>query len=228
MRREGLDIARCTVARLMKDLGLEGVVRGKKPKTTIPDKALPCPLDKVNRQFHAPAPNVLWVSDFTYVATWQGFVYVAFVIDVFARRIVGWRVSRTATAGLFSMLWSKPFINADRPRINWSTTRIADRGSQYLSIKYTERLAEAKIAPSVGSVGDSYDNALAETINGLFKAEVIHRRGPWRSFDAVEYATLEWVDWFNNRRLLEPIGNIPPAEAEANFYAALERSDMAA
>tara|TARA_R110002049_G_scaffold307317_1_gene507396 strand:+ start:455 stop:1330 length:876 start_codon:yes stop_codon:yes gene_type:complete len=217
MRREGFDIARCTVARLMKDLGLEGVVRGKKPKTTIPDKALPCPLDKVNRQFHAPAPNVLWVSDFT---------YVAFVIDVFARRIVGWRVSRTATAG-FVLDALEQAIHQRRPAQD-QLVHHSDRGSQYLSIKYTERLAEAKIAPSVGSVGDSYDNALAETINGLFKAEVIHRRGPWRNFEAVEYATLEWVDWFNNRRLLEPIGYIPPAEAEANFYAALERSDMAA
>ncbi|MBM7070433.1 IS3 family transposase [Actibacterium sp. 188UL27-1] len=226
MRREGFDIARCTVVRLMKDLGLEGVVRGKKPKTTIPDKALPCPLDKVNRQFHAPAPNVLWVSDFTYVATWQGFVYVAFVIDVFARRIVGWRVSRTATAG-FVLDALEQAIHQRRPAQD-QLVHHSDRGSQYLSIKYTERLAEAKIAPSVGSVGDSYDNALAETINGLFKAEVIHRRGPWHSFDAVEYATLEWVDWFNTRRLLEPIGNIPPAEAEANFYAARQRSDMAA
>ena len=226
MRREGFDIARCTVVRLMKELGLEGVVRGKKPKTTIPNKALPCPLDKVNRQFRAPAPNVLWVSDFTYVATWQGFVYVAFVIDVYARRIVGWRVSRTATAG-FVLDALEQAIHQRRPAQD-QLIHHSDRGSQYLSIKYTERLAEAKIAPSVGSVGDSYDNALAETINGLFKAEVIHRRGPWRSFDAVEYATLEWVDWFNNRRLLEPIGNIPPAEAEANFHAALERSDMAA
>ena len=240
MRREGFDIARCTVARLMKDLGLEGVVRGKKPKTTIPDKALPCPLDKVNRQFHAPAPNVLWVSDFTYVATWQGFVSFgalsprhwrdgrpsSFVIDVFARRIVGWRVSRTASAG-FVLEALEQAMHQRRPAQD-KLVHHSDRGSQYLSIKYTERLAEAKIAPSVGSVGDSYDNALAETINGLFKAEVIHRRGPWRSFDAVEYATLEWVDWFNNRRLLEPIGNIPPAEAEANFYAALERSEMAA
>ena len=226
MRREGVDVARCTVARLMKDLSLEGVVRGKKPKTTIPDKALPCPLDKVNRQFHAPAPNVLWVSDFTYVATWQRFVYVAFVIDVFARRIVGWRVSRTATAG-FVLDALEQAIHQRRPAQD-QLVHHSDRGSQYLSIKYTERLAEAKIAPSVGSVGDSYDNALAETINGLFKTKVIHRCGPWCSFEAVEYATLEWVDWFNNRRLLEPIGNIPPTEAEANFYVALERSDMAA
>ncbi|HHX88264.1 MAG TPA: IS3 family transposase [Paracoccus sp.] len=226
MRREGFDIARCTVARLMKDIGIEGVIRGKKPRTTIPDKALPCPLDRVNRQFYAPAPNVLWVSDFTYVATWQGFIYVAFVIDVFARRVVGWRASRTANAG-FVLDALEQAIHQRRPAQD-QLVHHSDRGSQYLSIKYTERLAEAKIAPSVGSVGDSYDNALAETINGLFKAEVIHRRGPWRSFEAVEYATLEWVDWFNNRRLLEPIGNIPPAEAEANFYAALEKQNMAA
>jgi len=226
MNREGFDIARCTVARLMKDIGIEGVIRGKKPKTTWQDKALPCPLDRVNRQFHAPAPNVLWVSDFTYVATWQGFVYVAFVIDVYARRIVGWRASRTANAG-FVLDALEQAIHQRRPARD-QLVHHSDRGSQYLSIKYTERLEEAKIAPSVGSVGDSYDNAMAETINGLFKAEVIHRRGPWRSFEAVEYATLEWVDWFNNRRLLEPIGNIPPAEAEANFYAALERTDVAA
>ncbi len=225
MRREGFDVARCTVARLMHDMGLEGVIRGKKARTTIPDKALPCPLDKVNRQFKAPAPNVLWVSDFTYVATWQGFVYVAFVIDAFARRIVGWRVSRAAHAG-FVLDALEQAVHQRQP--GSGLIHHSDRGSQYLSIRYTERLAEAGIEPSVGSVGDSYDNALAETINGLFKAEVIHRRGPWRSFDAVEYATLEWVDWFNSRRLLEPIGNIPPAEAEANFYAALERSDMAA
>lgn len=225
LRREGFDVARCTVARLMTDLGLEGVIRGKKARTTIPDKSQPCPLDKVNRQFKAPAPNMLWVSDFTYVATWQGFVHVAFVIDAFARRIVGWRVSRTAHAG-FVLDALEQAVHQRQP--GSGLVHHSDRGSQYLSIRYTERLAEAGIEPSVGSVGDSYDNALAETINGLFKAEVIHRRGPWRSFDAVEYATLEWVDWFNNRRLLEPIGNIPPAEAEANFYAALERSDMAA
>ena len=225
MRREGFDIARCTVARLMNDMGLEGVIRGKKHRTTIPDKSQPCPLDKVNRQFKAPAPNMLWVSDFTYVATWQGFVHVAFVIDAFARRIVGWRVSRTAHAG-FVLDALEQAVHQRQP--GSGLVHHSDRGSQYLSIKYSERLAEAGIEPSVGSVGDSYDNALAETINGLFKAEVIHRRGPWRRFDPVEYATLEWVDWFNNRRLLEPIGNIPPAEAEANFYAALERSDMAA
>lgn len=225
LRREGFDVARCTVARLMKDLGLEGIIRGKKHRTTIPDKSRPCPLDKVNRQFKAPAPSMLWVSDFTYVATWQGFVHVAFVIDAFARRIVGWRVSRTAHAG-FVLDALEQAVHQRQP--GSGLVHHSDRGSQYLSIRYTERLAEAGIEPSVGSVGDSYDNALAETINGLFKAEVIHRRGPWRNFDAVEYATLEWADWFNNRRLLEPIGNIPPVEAEANYYAALERSDMAA
>ena len=229
MRCEGFDIARCTVARLMKDIGIEGVIRGKKHRTTIPDKSQPCPLDKVNRQFKASAPNMLWVSDFTHVATWQGFVHVAFVIDAFARRIVGWRVSRTAHAG-FVLDALEQAVHQRQP--GSGLVHHSDRGSQYLSIRYTERLAQAGIEPSVGSVGDSYDNALAETINGLFKAEVIHRRGPWRSFDAVEYATLEWVDWFNNRRLLQHIGNLPPAEAEAeaeaNFYAALERSDMAA
>ena len=223
--REGFDVARCTVARLMKDMGLQGAIRGKLHRTTIPDKKAPCPLDRVNRQFRVPAPNQLWVSDFTYVATWQGFVYVAFVIDAFARRIVGWRVSRTAHAG-FVLDALEQAVHQRQPRAG--LVHHSDRGSQYLSIRYTERLAEAGIEPSVGSVGDSYDNALAETINGLYKAEVIHRRGPWRSFDVVEYATLEWVDWFNTRRLLEPIGNVPPAEAEANFYAALETESMAA
>ena len=223
--REGFDVARCTVARLMKDMGLQGAIRGKLHRTTIPDKKAPCPLDRVNRQFRVPAPNQLWVSDFTYVATWQGFVYVAFVIDAFARRIVGWRVSRTAHAG-FVLDALEQAVHQRQPGAG--LVHHSDRGSQYLSIRYTERLAEAGIEPSVGSVGESYDNALAETINGLYKAEVIHRRGPWRSFDAVEYATLEWVDWFNTRRLLEPIGNVPPAEAEANFYAALETESMAA
>lgn len=225
LRREGFDVARCTVARLMKDLGLKGAIRGKPVRTTIPDKSAPCPLDRVNRQFRVPAPNMLWVSDFTYVATWQGFVHVAFVIDAFARRIVGWRVSRTAHAG-FVLDALEQAVHQRRPGAG--LVHHSDRGSQYLSIRYTERLAEAGIEPSVGSVGDSYDNALAETINGLFKAEVIHRRGPWRSFEAVEFATLEWVDWFNNRRLLEPIGNVPPAEAEAAFQAALEPRDVAA
>ena len=227
LQREGFDVARCTVARLMRELGLQGVIRGKPVKTTVSDKAKPCPLDHVNRQFCAPAPNRLWVSDFTYVATWAGFVYVAFVIDVFARYIVGWRVSRTAHAS-FVLDALEQALHDRRPTHGGGLVHHSDRGSQYVSIKYTERLAEAGIEPSVGSVGDSYDNALAETINGLYKAELIHRRGPWRSFEAVEHATLEWVDWFNHRRLLEPIGNIPPAEAEAQFYAAANTLDMAA
>jgi len=227
LKREGFDVARCTVERLMRELGLEGAIRGKPVRTTVSDKAAPCPLDRVNRRFHAPAPNMLWVSDFTYVATWAGFVYVAFVIDAYARRIVGWRVSRAAHAG-FVLDALEQALHDRRPVRRGGLVHHSDRGSQYLSIKYTERLAEAGIEPSVGSVGDSYDNALAETINGLYKAEVIHRRGPWRSFEAVEYATLEWVDWFNNRRLLEPIGNIPPAEAEANYYAMLDNVRMAA
>jgi transposase InsO family protein len=227
LKREGFDVARCTVSRLMRDMGLQGIIRGKTVKTTISDKGAPCPLDHVNRQFHARAPNMLWVSDFTYVSTWAGMVYVAFVIDVFARRIVGWRVSRTAHAG-FVLDALEQALHDRRPIRRDGLVHHSDRGSQYVSIKYTERLAEAGIEPSVGSVGDSYDNALAETINGLYKAEVIHRRGPWRSFEAVEFATLEWVDWFNNRRLLEPIGNIPPAEAEARFYAMLNEQKLAA
>jgi transposase InsO family protein len=227
MKREGFDVARCTVARLMKAQGLQGVIRGRPVRTTVSDKAAPCPLDLVNRQFRAPRPNVLWLSDFTYVATWQGFVYVAFVIDAYARRIVGWRASRTAHAG-FVLDALEQALHDRKPVQRGGLVHHSDRGVQYVSIKYTERLAEAGIEPSVGSIGDSYDNALAETINGLYKAEVIHRRGPWRSFEAVEFATLEWVDWFNNRRLLEPIGNIPPAEAEERYYAMMEQSAMAA
>ena len=227
MKREGIDFARCTVARLMKSLDLKGVVRGKPVRTTISDKATRCPLDRVNRQFQAPRPNALWVSDFTYVATWKGFVYVAFVIDTFARRIVGWRVSRTAHAD-FVLDALEQALHDRRPFVGGELVHHSDRGSQYISIRYTERLAEAGLEPSVGSVGDSYDNALAETINGLFKAEVIHRRGPWRNLEAVEFATLEWVDWFNHRRLLEPIGNIPPAEAEAAYYVQLEALLIAA
>ena len=218
MLREGYGVARCTVERLMADLGLQGVIRGKPVRTTVPDKAAPCPLDHVNRQFHAPAPNRLWLSDFTYVSTWSGFVYVAFIIDAYARRIVGWRVSRTAHAG-FVLDVLEQALHARRPAHKTGLVHHSDRGSQYVSIRYTERLAEAGIEPSVGSVGDSYDNALAESINGLYKAEVIHCRGPWRNFEAVEFATLTWVNWFNHRRLLEPIGNIPPAEAEARYYA---------
>ena len=227
LRREEISLARCTVERLMRQMGLRGVIRGKPVRTTISDKAAPCPRDHVNRQFHAPAPDRLWLSDFTYVATWAGFVYVAFVIDAYARRIVGWRASRTAHAS-FVLDALEQALHERRPQHRAGLIHHSDRGSQYVSIKYTERLAEAGIEPSVGSVGDSYDNALAETINGLYKAEVIHRRGPWRTFEAVEFATLEWVDWFNNRRLLEPIGNIPPAEAEAAYHAMLAEQPMAA
>lgn len=227
LQREGFDVARCTVARLMRMMGLQGIIRGKPIKTTISDKSAPCPLDRVNRHFKAPAPNMLWLSDFTYVATWQGFVYVAFFIDAFARRIVGWRASPTAHAG-FVLDALDQALHDRRPVKRGGLVHHSDRGSQYVSIRYSERLAEAGIEPSVGSVGDSYDNALAETINGLYKAEVIHRRGPWRNFEAVEFATLEWVDWFNHRRPLEPIGNIPPAEAEERYYAMLDVPAMAA
>ena len=213
--REGEDVARCTVARLMRRMGLQGVIRGRRVRTTISDKAAPCPLDRVNRQFRAPRPNVLWVSDFTYVATWAGFVYVAFVIDAYARRIIGWRVSRLAHAG-FVLDALEQALHDRKPVSGSGHVHHSDRGVQYVSIKYTERLVEAGLEPSVGSVGDSYDNALAETINGLYKAEVIHRRGPWRSMEAVEYATLEWVDWFNNRRLLEPMANVHQTLLDVN------------
>lgn len=225
LRREGQGVARCTVERLMGKLGIQGVIRGKPIRTTVSDKATPCPLDKVNRQFHADRPNALWVSDFTYVSTWAGWVYVAFVIDVFARRIVGWKVSSSARTD-FVLDALEQALYARRREAKQALIHHSDRGVQYVSIRYTERLAEAGIEPSVGSVGDSYDNALAETINGLYKAEVIHRRS-WKNREAVELATLDWVDWFNHKRLLEPIGNIPPAEAEANYYrqtAALPRA----
>ena len=225
--REGISVARCTVARLMRRMELQGAVRGKTVKTTFGDHATPCPADRVNRQFQAPRPNALWLSDFTYVATWQGFVYVAFVIDAYARRIVGWRVSRTAHAS-FVLDALEQALHDRRPVEGGGLIHHSDRGVQYVSFKYTERLVAAGIEPSVGSVGDSYDNALAETINGLYKTEVIRRRGPWRNLEAVEFATLEWVDWFNHRRLLEPIGNIPPAEAEARYYAQLEEPALAA
>jgi transposase InsO family protein len=225
LQREGIQVARCTVARLMREMGLRGAIRGRPVKTTIADKGLPCPLDRVNRQFRADRPDQLWLSDFTYVSTWSGFVYVAFIIDAFARRIVGWRVSQTADAG-FVLDALEQALHQRRPA--GKSGLHSDRGSQYLSIRYTERLGLAGIEPSVGSVGDSYDNALAETVNGLYKAELIHRRGPWKSFEAVEYATLEWVDWFNNRRLLEPIGNIPPAEAEQRYHDAVNAQPLAA
>ena len=225
--REGFKLARCTVERLMKRLGLQGVRRGRSIRTTVSERNTPCPLDHVQRQFKASWPNALWVSDFTFVATWQGFAYVAFIVDVFARRIVGWRVSSSARTD-FVLDALEQAVHERRPAESNRLVHHSDRGSQYVSIRYTERLAEAGIEPSVGSVGDSYDNALAETINGLYKAEVIHRRGPWRNVQAVELATLEWVDWFNHRRLLEPIGNIPPAEAEARYYEQIAGMPMAA
>ena len=219
LRREGIDVARCTVERLMRKAGLRGVMRGKVVRTTVPDAKAPCPLDRVNRQFRAQRPNQLWVSDFTYVSTWQGFVYVAFVIDVFARRIVGWRVSSSMRTD-FVLDALEQALYARQPDRN-ALVHHSDRGSQYVSIKYSERLAEAGIEPSVGSKGDSYDNALAETINGLYKTELIHRRAPWKTKESLELATLEWVSWFNHHRLLEPIGYIPPAEAEENYYRQL-------
>ncbi len=201
----------------MRRLGLRGVIRGKVVRTTFSDRTLPCPLDRVNRDFKAARPNQLWVADYTYVSTWQGWLYVAFVVDVFARRIVGWRVSSSMHTD-FVLDALEQALYARQPERDGALIHHSDRGSQYVSIRYSERLAEAGIEPSVGSKGDSYDNALAETINGLYKAELIHRRAPWKTREAVELATLEWVSWFNHSRLLEPIGYIPPAEAEANYY----------
>lgn len=211
--RESVSVARCTVERLMREMGLQGVVRGKRVKTTWPaDVAVERPLDLVDRNFGVAAPNRLWVADLTYVPTWAGFVYVAFVIDAFARRIVGWRVSSSLRTNIaLDALEQAVHTRGD---INEGLVHHSDRGVQYLSIKYTERLAEVGIASSVGSRGDSYDNALAETVIGLYKTEVIRPGGPWRSLEAVELATLEWVDWYNNKRLLEPIGYLPPVEYE--------------
>jgi len=224
--REGVTVARCTVERLMRQLGLRGAVRGRAFKvTTVADESARRPSDLVERDFRAERPNQLWVADLTYVATWTGFVYVAFVIDVFSRAIVGWRVSSSlrtdlALDALEQALHARP--HSER------LVHHSDRGVQYLSIRYTERLAEAGIERSVGSVGDAYDNALAETVNGLYKTEVIRRRGPWRNLDQVEYATLEWVDWYNNRRLLAPIGYVPPAEFESAYYRSQASQAMAA
>lgn len=226
LQRDTVEVARCTVERLMQQMGICGVVRGKPAKTTVRDPALPCPSDRVNRQFHASRPNALWLADFTYVPTQQGFVYVAFVIDAFARRIVGWRVSRSLKAD-FVLDALEQALHRRRPLDGAPLIHHSDRGVQYVSLRYAERLKTAAVEPSVGSVGDSYDNALAETINGLYKAEVIHRRTAWRNAEAVELATLEWVDWFNRRRLLGSIGNIPPAEAEASYYAAINESAIA-
>lgn len=215
LRREGHPVARCTVERLMRKMSIAGAVRGKTRRTTIPDDAAPRPADLVDRDFSATRPNQLWVADLTYVATWSGFVYTSFIIDAYSRFIVGWQASRSlrtdlALDALEMAIWRRRDLDG--------LVHHSDRGSQYLSIRYTERLAEAGAVTSVGSRGDSYDNALAETIIGLYKTELVRRRGPWKGIDDVEYATLEWVDWFNHRRLLEPIGNVPPAEFEAAYY----------
>ncbi len=217
--REEVSVARCTVERLMRAMGLQGVVRGRKVKTTIPDDLAERPMDLVRRDFTADRPNRLWVADLTYVATWSGFVYVAFITDVFSRKIVGWRVSNSLRSDL-ALDALEQALHA-RPDLQ-QLVHHSDRGVQYLSIRYTERLKDIGIEPSVGSVGDSYDNALAETINGLYKTEIIRPNGPWRNIEEVEFATLEWVDWFNHRRLLEPIGNIPPAEFEAMYFQSEE------
>jgi putative transposase len=218
LRREGTQVARCTVKRLMRDLGLRGVVRGHQKRTTIPNETMPRPADLVQRDFHPPAPNRLWVADLTYVRTWSGFAYVAFIIDAFSRYIVGWHVSRSLRADLVltaleQALWARggPFEGL---------VHHSDRGAQYLSIRYTERLAQAGIATSVGSRGDSYDNALAESVHGLYKAELVYRRGPWKGGEDLELATLEWVDWFNHRRVFGALGYVPPVEYEASWQAA--------
>ena len=227
LNREEIDVARCTVARLMKIIGIQGVKRGRRTITTIAGNALDRPRDAVNRDFNASRPNALWVADLTYVATWRGFVYVAFVIDAFARRIVGWRVSNSLHTDIALDALEQALYDREAAQ-HGELIHHSDRGVQYLSIRYTERLSEVGITPSVGSVGDSYDNALAETVIGLFKTELIRQQGPWRNVDDVEFATLRWVDWFNNRRLLEPIGDIPPAEKESEYYQQLEESAMAA
>ena len=219
MNREGIVVARCTVERLMRAMGLQGARRGRAVRTTTPDTSAPCPLDHVNRHFHASRPNELWVSDFTYVSTWQGWLYVAFVVDVFARRIVGWRVSTSMTTD-FVLDALEQALYDRQPERDSSLIHHSDRGSQYVSIRYSERLAEAGVEPSVGSKGDSYDNALAETINGLYKAEVIHRR-TWKTREAVELATLTCLSWYNDQRLMGPLCYMPPAEAEANYYRQL-------
>ncbi len=223
LMREELHVARCTVERLMREMGLRGVVRGRKVKTTVPDELAERPLDLVQRNFTADRPNRLWVADLTYVATWRGFVYVAFITEVFSRKIVGWRVSSSLRSDL-ALDALEQALHA-RPDLE-NLVHHSDRGVQYLAIRYTERLKDAGIEPSVGSVGDSYDNALAETINSLYKTEIIRQNGPWRNLEEVEFATLEWVDWFNHRRLLEPIGNIPPAEFEAMYFEKQEAPTM--
>lgn len=227
LNREAIEVARCTVARLMKILGIRGVRRGRRTITTIPGDVLDRPRDAVNRDFNVAHPNTLWVADLTYVATWRGFVYVAFVIDAFARRIVGWRVSTSLHTDIALDALEQALYDRKATQ-HGELIHHSDRGVQYLSIRYTERLSEVGITPSVGSVGDSYDNALAETVIGLFKTEIIRQQGPWKNIDDVEFATLSWVDWFNNKRLLEPIGDIPPAEKEIEYYQQLGESAMAA
>ena len=218
MGRDGLRVARCRVRRLMREMGLAGAVRGRAwVTTTQADPAADRPSDLVDRRFTATRPNQLWVADFTYVATWRGFVYVAFVIDVFARRIVGWRVSSSLRTDFVLDALDQAIYERCGEDVS-DLIHHSDRGSQYLAMRYTERLADAGIEPSVGSRGDSHDNALAESVIGLFKTEVIRLKGPWRHLESVEFATLEWVDWFNHRRLLEPIGDMPPAEYEARYY----------
>ena len=215
LKREKVWVARCTVERLMRAQGLRGVSRGRVVKTTIPDEHAERPLDLVNREFSAQRPNQLWVADLTYVSTWRGFVYTAFVVDVFSRKIVGWRVSSSLrTDFVLDALEQALHARSDLAEL----IHHSDRGGQYVSIRYTERLSEAGIVPSVGSIGDSYDNAMAETIIGLYKTEEIRLHGPWRSLDEVEFATADWVDWFNNRRLLQPLGDVPPAEFEQMYY----------
>jgi putative transposase len=226
LNREGHRVARCTTERLMRQMGLCGVRRGKPKRTTVPDDAAERPEDLVERNFAAPAPNRLWVADLTYVRTWSGFCYVAFIIDVYARVIVGWQATlhlRTDLTldALEQAIWGR------KDEDLWELVHHSDRGSQYLSVRYTERLADAGVVNSVGSRGDSYDNALAESVIGLYKAELVHHRGPWRGLDDLEYATLEWVDWWNHRRLLEPIGNIPPAEKESDYYRHNSPADRA-
>jgi transposase InsO family protein len=228
LKREGITVARCTVSRLMRQMGLQGAIRGRRfKKTTIGDESLARPLDLVDRDFTASRPNQLWVSDLTYVSTWVGFVYVAFVIDAFARRIVGWRVSSSLRSDL-ALDALEQAIHDRLPSSAGGLVHHSDRGVQYLSIRYTGRLAEAGIEPSVGSVGDSYDNALAETIIGLYKTEVIEQRGPWRCREQVEIETLEWVAWFNTRRLLGPIGDVPPVELEEAHYHSQQAPAMVA
>jgi putative transposase len=219
LNRERVRVARCTVARLMRELGLRGVVRGKPKFTTIPGSEADRPRDLVDRRFSAGAPNWLWVADLTYVRTWSGFVYVAFITDVYSRMIVGWQASRSVRSDLaLDALEQAIWARSGRGRRLDELVHHSDRGVQYLAIRYTERLAETGAVTSVGSKGDSYDNALAETIIGLYKTELVRNRGPWRGLDDLEYATLEWVDWFNHRRLFEAHGQIPPAEFEENYY----------